>query len=81
MRALRVSKYVAADADAFANLLDLAEKTIVNALVFDTKDESGYVLHETAVEAAATLNSVRVMFDSLSRGTVARVTSSRLQPF
>jgi len=63
VRALRVSSYVAADADQFASLLDLADKTLVNALVFDTKDESGYVLYETDVPQAAQLGSVRPMYD------------------
>jgi len=63
VRALRVSKYVANDADKFASLLDLADKTLVNSLVFDTKDESGYVLYETGVAAAAELDSVRPMYD------------------
>jgi hypothetical protein len=63
VRALRVSKYVANDDELFAGLLDLAERTIINALVFDTKDESGYVLYETGVEAATLLDSVRPMYD------------------
>ncbi len=63
VRALRVSKYVAADAEQFAGLLELADLTLVNALVFDTKDESGYVLYETDVAAAAELGSVRPMYD------------------
>ncbi len=64
VRALRVSSYVAADADQFAALLDLADKTMVNALVFDTKDESGYVLYESNVPQAIELDSVRPMYDA-----------------
>jgi len=84
VKALRVSKYVAADPDQFTALLDLAERTAVNALVFDTKDESGYVLYETDVEAAAALDSVRPMYDvktqlaeAKSRGfyTITRIVS------
>ncbi|MDH3607423.1 MAG: hypothetical protein OER12_10570 [Acidimicrobiia bacterium] len=63
VRALRVSKYVAADPEAFAGLLDLAANSMVNSLVFDTKDESGYVLYETAVPQAAELGSIGVMYD------------------
>lgn len=63
VKGLRVSNHVAADADKFAALLDLAERTAVNALVFDTKDESGFVLYETEVEAAAELDSVRPVYD------------------
>jgi hypothetical protein len=63
VRALRVSSYVAADADQFAGLLDLADRTLINALVFDTKDESGYVLYETNVPQAADLDSARPVYD------------------
>lgn len=63
VRALRVSKYVAADPDQFDSLLDLAGRTAVNSLVFDTKDESGYVLYETSVPQAAEIGSVRPMYD------------------
>ena len=63
VRALRVSSYVAADDDQFAGLLDLADRTLVNALVFDTKDETGYVLYDTEVPEAAELGSVRPMYD------------------
>ena len=63
VRALRVSSYVAADADQFASLLDLADRTLVNAFVFDTKDESGYVLYESDVPQAAELGSIRPMYD------------------
>jgi hypothetical protein len=84
VKALRASKYVAAEPDQFAALLDLAERTAVNALVFDTKDESGFVLYETGVEAAHELDSVRPMYDvearlaeAKARGlyTIARVVS------
>lgn len=64
VRALRVSKYVAADPEAFARLLELADKTIVNTLVFDTKDESGSVLYESKVPAALEYGAVRPMYDA-----------------
>ena len=63
VRALRVSKYVAADPEAFARLLDLADTTIVDALVFDTKDESGSVLYESNVPAAQEYGAIRPMYD------------------
>ncbi|NNC91452.1 MAG: hypothetical protein HKN80_03050 [Acidimicrobiia bacterium] len=72
VRALRVSSYVAADDDQFAGLLDLADKTLVNALVFDTKDESGYVLYESEVPEAAELGSVRPMYDVRAHLTAAK---------
>ena len=72
VRALRVSSYVAADDDQFAGLLDLADRTLVNALVFDTKDESGYVLYETNVPEAVALGSVRPMYDVEARLAAAK---------
>ena len=44
VRALRVSQQVAGDHEAFEELLALADDTVVNALVFDTKDEADRVL-------------------------------------
>lgn len=63
VRAVRVSKYVADDPEAFARLLELADNTIVDALVFDTKDESGSVLYESNVAAANEYGAVRPMYD------------------
>ena len=67
VRALRASKYVAADDQKFAALLELTRLTSVNALVFDTKDESGFVLYETNVEKALEIDSVRPMYDATRR--------------
>jgi hypothetical protein len=72
VKALRVSKYVAADQAQFEALLDLAERTAVNSLVFDTKDESGYVLYESGVAAAAEIDSVRPMYDVESQLAAAK---------
>lgn len=63
VRALRVSKYVAAEPDEFAALVELASTTVVNALVFDTKDETGEVLYETDVAEAHELGAVNPMYD------------------
>lgn len=63
VRGLRVSSNVAADPAEFANLLDLAANSTVNTLVFDTKDESSYVLYESGSEFAAEIGSVRPMYD------------------
>ena len=52
VRAIRVSRYVAMNDDDFDGLLELAENSTVNSFVFDTKDESGTVLYETAVPQA-----------------------------
>lgn len=63
VRALRVSSYVAADPDEYADLLELVDETVVNALVFDTKDETDRVLYETDVELAHEIGSVDPMYD------------------
>lgn len=63
VRALRVSKYVAMMPEEFEALLDLAESTIVNTLIFDTKDESGSVLYETGVAKANELGAVEPHYD------------------
>ncbi|MCP3994081.1 MAG: hypothetical protein GY722_03310 [bacterium] len=63
VRALRVSSYVAADREQFDALLDLAARSTVNAFVFDTKDESSYVLYESASEFAASIGSINPMYE------------------
>lgn len=66
VRALRVSSYVAADREQFDALLDLAAGSTVNALVFDTKDESSYVLYESESEFAASIGSINPMYEPTS---------------
>ncbi len=63
VKGLRVSRYVAADTDDFERLLDLADTTTVNALVFDTKDEEGTVLYDTDVEFANEIQAVEAVYD------------------
>lgn len=63
VRALRVSSYVAEDRAMFDALLDQAEGTTVNALVFDTKDESSKVLYASNSPFAAEIGSVNPKYD------------------
>jgi hypothetical protein len=63
VRGLRVSSYVAADRPQFDSLLDLADNSTVNTLVFDTKDESSAVLYESGSPFAAELGSINPMYD------------------
>jgi hypothetical protein len=63
VKALRVSSQVAGDPEMFADLLKLADDGVVNALVFDTKDESDLVLYETNVAFANEINAVDVVYD------------------
>jgi hypothetical protein len=66
VRALRVSKYVSMEPDQFEALLDLAESTIVNTLIFDTKDETGSVLYETSVAKANEMGVVDPHYDPIT---------------
>lgn len=66
VRALRVSAYVAQQDGAYEALLDLAERTVINALVFDTKQEGGTVLYETGVAEANDIGAVRVKYDPVA---------------
>jgi Putative glycosyl hydrolase domain len=63
VRALRVARGVAADPESFEALLALADQSVVNTLVFDTKDEEDTVLYETDVELANELGAVRPAYD------------------
>lgn len=72
MRALRVFSEVARSDSAFQNLLDTAAGTTVNALVFDTKDETHRVLYDTAVPEALELGFVADRYDPVERIAQAR---------
>ena len=63
VRAIRVSRFDAVDPAEYQALLDLVDGTAVNALVFDTKDETGTVLYETSVAYADEINAVRPIYD------------------
>lgn len=63
VRALRVAANAAGDPDHFQRLLDLADETAVNALVFDTKIEGGLVLYNTSVELADEIGAVSATYD------------------
>lgn len=63
VRALRVAANAAGDPEHFQRLLDLADSTAVNALVFDTKTEGGTVLYDTAVPMAHDIGAVADTYD------------------
>ena len=60
---LRVSRYVAMEPDSFERLLAMADGSAVNALVFDTKDETGQVLYDTGVEYPHQIGAVEEVYD------------------
>lgn len=72
VRGLRVSQQVAADDQAFTELLDLAAGTTVNTFVFDTKDEADLVLYETDVAFAHEIGAVAPVYDPAQRIAQAR---------
>ncbi len=63
VRALRVAANAAGDPAQFEQLLDLADETAVNALVFDTKTEGGLVLYDTKVALAHDMGAVHNTYD------------------
>jgi len=63
VRGIRVAKNVAADSALFTDLLALAAGSTVNTLVFDTKDETGYVLYDSDTATAAEIGSVKPFYD------------------
>lgn len=63
VRSLRASGPAAGNEEVWRNLLELAEESAINAIVVDTKDESGRVFHDTAVEEAHTAGAVARHYD------------------
>ena len=67
IRGLRVGAEAAGDDSNFQELLDLAAGTAVNAFVFDTKQEGGRVLYDTAVAEAHSIGAVEPFYDPIAR--------------
>jgi len=63
VRALRVIAAAAADPATFASLVEMADGSEVNALVFDAKDESGAVHYATEVQEAWDIGAVEPRYD------------------
>lgn len=72
VRAVRIGSEAAGDDAHFTRLLDLARTTAVNALVFDTKEEGGRVVYDTAVTAAHEIGAVDPRYDPAERIAQAR---------
>ncbi|MCI0678999.1 MAG: hypothetical protein L0Z63_08145 [Actinobacteria bacterium] len=72
IRGLRVGAGAAGDDAQFQYLLDLADHTAVNALVFDTKQEGGEVLYETGVGLAYQISAVDPWYDPVRRISQAK---------
>ena len=67
IQALRIVSPAAADDVKWAEFLEFADRTAVNAFVLDTKDESGSVHWDVPVPLAREIGAVRVFFDAESR--------------
>jgi hypothetical protein len=50
--------------DRFTELLDLIDRTELNAIVVDIKDSAGYVFYDTEVEMAQEANAVLPVYDA-----------------
>ncbi len=57
IRGLRVSGDKAADPEVWAHLLELADESVINAFVIDTKDETGWVFRESQVPEVAEIGA------------------------
>jgi hypothetical protein len=67
IRGLRVSADAAGDDAKFASLIHLADESAINGVVFDTKEEGGRVVHESAVQAAHEAGAVDPVYDARAR--------------
>ena len=72
VRGLRVSEIVAGDREKFDALLALADESVVNTLVFDTKTEAGDVLYASEVDLAEEIGAVRDVYDPTELIAAAR---------
>ncbi|MCU0280606.1 MAG: hypothetical protein MUE66_01975, partial [Acidimicrobiia bacterium] len=63
VRGIRVTGVAAGSSTDFARLLDMIEGTVVNTLVFDTKDEDGAVHYASQVPAAQESGVARDTYD------------------
>ena len=63
IRGLRVGADKAANPTDWRQLLELAAASGVNAFVIDTKDENGFVYHETGVALAHEIGAVKPLYD------------------
>ena len=63
VRGLHVAGWLPANEEVWPSLLDLVERTELNALVVDIKDESGSVFHASEVEVATRAGALKPEYD------------------
>jgi hypothetical protein len=72
IRGVRVGAAAAGSDEHFRSLMALAAQPSVNAFVFDTKQEGGQVVYDTAVAAAHEIGAVEPWYDPRRRVAEAR---------
>jgi hypothetical protein len=63
IKGLYVAGVFTGNEEEWGTLLQIAEETVVNALVIDIKDETGRVFHDSNVETARELGAVQSRYD------------------
>lgn len=63
IKAVHVSGEAAGDAVRWAELVDLADRTELNAVMLDLKDEAGTVYYQTEVETASQAGAIHPAYD------------------
>jgi len=67
IRGIRVGGEAAGDDAMFQSLVDLADRSAINAFVFDTKQEGGDVLYRSSVPEATEIGAVKPAYDPAER--------------
>ncbi|MEZ5176489.1 MAG: putative glycoside hydrolase [Acidimicrobiia bacterium] len=64
IRAIRASAADLGDSAAWDRMLDLADRTAINAVVIDLKDENGAVVYGSTLARAASIGAINSYFDA-----------------
>ena len=63
VRGLHIAGWLPANEEVWPDLMDLVERTELNAVVLDIKDESGSIFHASEVEVATTADALKPEYD------------------
>jgi hypothetical protein len=85
VKGMRVSPAAAGDPERYGQILEMAKNSVVNTLVFDTKNEKGAVRYESKVPGAAMLivyNAPSVLAQAKEQGlyTITRIVAFQDAP-
>jgi hypothetical protein len=67
VKAIYLTPHTIADERRFNELVALADRTEINAMVLDVKDETGRLYHDSTIEAARAIGAVRPTYDLAAR--------------